>query len=250
MSRPDPDRLDEIAVGQAGCFTTRQAAEAGYSRPLLDHHVRAGWFRRLRRGVHQLVHFPSEEDEDLVVAWLWSDRTVVASHETALALHGLSEALPARIHLTVPASWARRRLTVPPAYILIDPPPRGGEGRLGGRPYGDRLGVDVVLGEPMVDIPDLLASSDILAFIGIERPRFPTVPVAAHVAEKFHAHTLPRPRPNSRVKDLPDLAQVTAAARSFLDPVLAPRWHHGRTRSSRSSRWRAFGSRPSRPECG
>lgn len=80
------------------------------------------------------------------------------------------------------------------------------EPRLGGRPYGDRFGVDVVLGEPMVGIPDLLAGSDILAFVDIERPRFPTVPVAAHIAEKLHAYTLPRPRPNSRVKDLPDLA--------------------------------------------
>ncbi len=118
MSRPDPDRLYEIAVAQAGCFTTRQAAEAGYSRPLLDHHVRGERFHRLRRGIYRLVHFPSGEDEDLVVAWLWSDRQVVASHGTALALHGLSDALPARIHLTVPASWARRRLTVPSGYVL------------------------------------------------------------------------------------------------------------------------------------
>ena len=31
-------------------------------------------------------------------------------------------------------------------------------------------------------------------------------PVETHIAEKLHAYTLPRLRPNSRVKDLPDLA--------------------------------------------
>ncbi|HTP27352.1 MAG TPA: hypothetical protein VMK12_17080, partial [Anaeromyxobacteraceae bacterium] len=37
----------------------------------------------------------------------------VFSHETALSLHGLSDALPARVHLTVPSDWRRRRLRVP-----------------------------------------------------------------------------------------------------------------------------------------
>lgn len=32
-----------------------------------------------------------------------------------------------------------------------------------------------------------------------------------HVAEKLHAYTLPRDRPNSRVKDLPDLALLATA---------------------------------------
>jgi hypothetical protein len=35
-------------------------------------------------------------------------------------------------------------------------------------------------------------------------------PRTAHVAEKLHAYTLPRPRPNSRVKDLPDLALLAS----------------------------------------
>jgi len=36
-------------------------------------------------------------------------------------------------------------------------------------------------------------------------------PVETHVAEKLHAYTMPRPRPNSRVKDLPDLALIATA---------------------------------------
>jgi hypothetical protein len=34
-------------------------------------------------------------------------------------------------------------------------------------------------------------------------------PLETHVAEKLHAYTLPRSRPNSRVKDLPDLALLS-----------------------------------------
>lgn len=31
-------------------------------------------------------------------------------------------------------------------------------------------------------------------------------PCEVHIAEKLHAYTMPRPRPNGRVKDLPDIA--------------------------------------------
>lgn len=50
--------------------------------------------------------------------WLWSKKFGVLSHETALTLHALSDALPARAHLTVPASWRRRRITVPDGVVL------------------------------------------------------------------------------------------------------------------------------------
>ena len=36
-------------------------------------------------------------------------------------------------------------------------------------------------------------------------------PVETHIAEKLHAYTVPRPRPNSRVKDLPDIALLAEA---------------------------------------
>lgn len=113
METPDRSALYELAAGQEGYFTTRQAGSVGYSRPLLDHHVKAGRFTRVRRGVYRLVEFPSGEHEDLVIAWLWSDQAGVFSHDTALALHNLSDALPAHLHVTLPATWRRRRLVVP-----------------------------------------------------------------------------------------------------------------------------------------
>ena len=123
--KPDWDRLFEVAAGQAGYFTTQQAADAGYSSQLLLKHIRAGRVTRTRRGIYRLVHFPAGEHEELVTAWLWSERAGVISHQTALALHGLSDALPAHVHLTLPAAWRRRRFRVPPDVELhhADVPP-------------------------------------------------------------------------------------------------------------------------------
>lgn len=116
--RPDWDRLYETAAGQQGLFTTRQAAQAGYSAQLLVHHLHAGNVVRIRHGIYRLVHFPAGEHEDLVSIWLWSDLAGVVSHDTALALHDLSDVLPAQIHLTLPAAWKRRRLRKPEGVLL------------------------------------------------------------------------------------------------------------------------------------
>ncbi|HET7503774.1 MAG TPA: type IV toxin-antitoxin system AbiEi family antitoxin domain-containing protein [Kofleriaceae bacterium] len=122
---PSWNQLYETAESQDGLFTTQQAAEAGYSPQLLLHHVLAGRLVRLRRGIYRLVHFPAGEHEELVAAWLWSERAGVVSHQSALALHGLSDVLPAQIHLTLPLAWRRRRLRVPAEVVLhhADAPP-------------------------------------------------------------------------------------------------------------------------------
>lgn len=112
------DRLFEIAVAQEGLFTTKQAEEAGYSSQLLDYHIRANRIIRVRRGIYRLVHYPAGEHEDLVVAWLWTDLIGIISHQTALSLHGFSDILPSRIHLTLPIGWRRRRLRVPEGVVL------------------------------------------------------------------------------------------------------------------------------------
>lgn len=80
------------------------------------------------------------------------------------------------------------------------------ECRLAGKIYGQAFGVDVVFGGPMLGEPDLAAAADLLDFIGVPPPTLRLYPIATHIAEKLHAYTLPREKPNSRVKDLPDLA--------------------------------------------
>ncbi len=115
---PSWDRLYQTAEAQEGYVTTAQAHEAGYSNPLISHHVRHGRLERVLRGVYRLHHFPPGEHEDLVVAWLWSGKEGVFSHETALAIRELSDALPATKHMIVPASWSARRLRIPEGIQL------------------------------------------------------------------------------------------------------------------------------------
>ena len=116
--RPDWNRLFMTAQVQDGLFTTQQAAEAGYSPQLLVHHVHGGRVLRVRRGIYRLAHYPAGTQEELVAAWLWSERAGVVSHETALSLHGLSDALPSHLHLTLPSDWRQRRFRVPADVVL------------------------------------------------------------------------------------------------------------------------------------
>jgi predicted transcriptional regulator of viral defense system len=122
---PNWDLLYETASAQEGYFTTKQAAGAGYSTHLLFKHIRAGRVMRIRRGIYRLVHFPAGDHEELVILWLWSELAGVFSHQTALALHGLSDVLPANVHLTLPRTWHTRRLRVPNGVVLhhADVPP-------------------------------------------------------------------------------------------------------------------------------
>lgn len=80
--------------------------------------MRAGRVLRVRRSIYRLVHFPAGEHEDLVSAWLWSERVGIFSHQTALVLLELSDNLPVNLHLTLPASWRERRLRIPAGLVL------------------------------------------------------------------------------------------------------------------------------------
>lgn len=80
------------------------------------------------------------------------------------------------------------------------------ECRLAGQIYGYPFGVDVVFDDPLIGPPDVIVTDNVLGFAGIAPSKLRVYPIETHIAEKLHAYTVPRPRPNSRVKDLPDLA--------------------------------------------
>ncbi len=80
------------------------------------------------------------------------------------------------------------------------------EAKLAGKLYGQRFGVDVAFGDPILDAPETVVADDVFGFAGIAPPTIRLYPIETHIAEKLHAYTLPRKRPNSRVRDLPDLA--------------------------------------------
>lgn len=105
--------------------------------------------------------------------------------------------------------------------------------KLAGKLYGQPFGVDVAFGDPMLGEPDVVAADDILGFAGIAPPELRLYPIETHIAEKLHAYTMPRVRPNSRVKDLPDLALLATAGpldarrlRSALEQTFAFRKTH------------------------
>ena len=127
VSTPSWDDLHEIANGQSGHFTAKQAEDAGFSPQLLHKHVQSGNLERPTRGIYRITRFPPSENEDLVVLWLWSDQEGVFSHETAMHLHELSDALPAKIHVTLPTTTSRRK-KIPDGVVLhranLDPSDR------------------------------------------------------------------------------------------------------------------------------
>lgn len=106
---PNYDRLYEVAEGQAGYFTAKQAQGAGFSWDRLSANVRSGRFLRAAHGVYRLNHFPGSPFEDLFVAWLRAGPGAVISHESALAVYELSDVLPGEVHLIVPRTASRRR---------------------------------------------------------------------------------------------------------------------------------------------
>lgn len=85
------------------------------------------------------------------------------------------------------------------------------ECKLAGKVYGGIFGVDVAFGDPLIGEPDVIVANDVLDFAGIAPPMLRLYPIESHIAEKLHAYTMPRPRPNTRVRDLPDLALLTTA---------------------------------------
>jgi hypothetical protein len=81
---------------------------------------------------------------------------------------------------------------------------------LAGKVYGATFGLDVAFAEPIVGQPEVFTGSNFLEFVGVKPSTFFVYPLESHIAEKLHAYTMPRTRPNSRVKDLPDIALLAS----------------------------------------
>ena len=117
-THPSWNQLSALAATQDGYFTAEDAKHAGFSLPLLQHYLTAERIERSQRGIFRLANYPPSDEEGLVPTWLWSRREGVFSHETALALHQLSDALPAKLYLTVPTAWRARRIKIARGLVL------------------------------------------------------------------------------------------------------------------------------------
>ncbi len=101
-------RLFALAADQAGYFTAAQAKGIGYSYPAQAHHVKAGNWIRIDRGIFRLADWIPDVHDDLARWTLWSKQRGVVTHDTALGVYGVGEFESPRIHLTVPPDFRMR----------------------------------------------------------------------------------------------------------------------------------------------
>lgn len=96
------------AFEQAGYFTAAQARADGYTYQAQKYHVDHGNWLRVDRALFRLPGWPSDPEDGFVRWTLWSGGRGVISHDSALALHDLSDVNPARVHMTVPPGFRAR----------------------------------------------------------------------------------------------------------------------------------------------
>ena len=97
-----------IAFSQSGYFTAAQALSVGYTYQSQKYHVDHGNWLRVDRALFRLPHWPPDRDDSYVRWSLWSGGRAVVSHESALAVHELSDIDPVLVHLTVEATFHAR----------------------------------------------------------------------------------------------------------------------------------------------
>ena len=123
--RRDPQdtaqQLYEIASNQGGYFTSAQALDVGYSYFQQHYHTQRGTWLKIERGIYRLRDYPPEDREDLIRLTLWShnqngEPQAVVSHDSALAVHQMSDIMPNRIHLPVPKRGFRKK---PPIGVVL-----------------------------------------------------------------------------------------------------------------------------------
>lgn len=98
-------RLFGLATEQGGYFTAAQAKALGYSYQAQAHHVNAGNWLRIDRGLFRLAEWVPDLHDDLIRWTLWSKGRAVVSHATALSVDGIGEFESPRVHLTVPPAF-------------------------------------------------------------------------------------------------------------------------------------------------
>ena len=117
------DVLYPLAERRAGYVTTAQAAEVGVSRQQLSYLARTGSLQRVAQGIYRLHRFPAQRFEDVIVACLWAGEDAVASHDTALAVYELTDAMPSVIHVSIPRRFRGQR----PGVVVHTAPLGDGE---------------------------------------------------------------------------------------------------------------------------
>lgn len=90
--------------GQEGIADRAQARSAGFSRQAVAHRVTSGKWRRMHWGVYATFSGPPRREAKLWAAVRRAGPGAMLSHQTAAEVHGLTDKVSARIHITVPAN--------------------------------------------------------------------------------------------------------------------------------------------------
>ena len=122
IKKTPKEALYQVAEGQQGLFTARQAIQAGYDERNHPYYVKSGNWIKEHRGIYRLKNFPYSPDSQLNLWSLWScnrggEVQGVYSHETALQIYDLSDLSPFKLYMTVPPDF-KRNAPVPDILIL------------------------------------------------------------------------------------------------------------------------------------
>lgn len=122
MPRSRMNELFDLAEATDGLVTSKQAREVGIKDSVLVRLAQRGRLVRAARGVYRIAHYPPDRFAQYREAVLWAQAShgpeqIALSHQTALAIFGLSDVNPAKVHLTVPKDARLRRES--PGWIVI-----------------------------------------------------------------------------------------------------------------------------------
>jgi hypothetical protein len=122
MPQSRMNELFDLAEANDGLFTSKEARAKGIKDSVLVRLAQRGRLVRAARGVYRIAHYPPDKFAQYRAAVLWAQAShgpeqIALSHETALLIYGISDANPAKVHLTVPKRARLRREK--PEWILI-----------------------------------------------------------------------------------------------------------------------------------
>jgi hypothetical protein len=98
---PDRQKIDVFASRQHGCFSLRQAREAGFDKDATRRRLLSGEWIRLAPTVYAVASSPPIWDRQMAAAVLSRSRALVAGRSAAY-LHGLAGFSPSRPQILVP----------------------------------------------------------------------------------------------------------------------------------------------------
>jgi predicted transcriptional regulator of viral defense system len=118
-------RLNELlplAEQNDGLVTANQARAIGILDSVLSRLTQREKLERVARGVYRIPHYPANRLSQYREALLWArashgPENIALSHETALAVYGISDMNPSQVHITVPKGARLRRQR--PKWIVI-----------------------------------------------------------------------------------------------------------------------------------